>query len=49
MIASRQGISWVELRALGYSRPQLTALKNKELIIEQEQKNNSFYLAITPA
>ena len=42
MIASRQGISWVELRALGYSRPQLAALKNKELIIEQEQKTTLF-------
>ena len=42
MITSREGISWVELRALGFSRPQLTALKNKELIIEQEQQITEF-------
>lgn len=42
IIASRQGISWIELRALGYSKQQLTALKNKQLICEQEQIMTQF-------
>ncbi len=42
IIASRQGISWIELRALGYSKQQLTALKTKQLICEQEQIMTQF-------
>ena len=38
LINSHQAISWVELRTLGYTKTQLTALKDKTLIFEQEQK-----------
>ena len=37
IISSHHGISWVELRTLGYSKAQLNALQNKALIIEKEQ------------
>ncbi|TWX68633.1 primosomal protein N' [Colwellia demingiae] len=37
IINSHHGISWVELRTLGYSKAQLNALQSKALIIEQEQ------------
>ncbi len=37
IITSHQGISWVELRTLGYSKVQLNALKNKALICEEQQ------------
>ncbi len=36
-IKSHQGISWVELRTLGYSKTQLNALIDKKLISEHEQ------------
>ncbi|WP_232299967.1 primosomal protein N' [Colwellia sp. MT41] len=37
IIQSHHGISWVELRMLGYNKAQLNALQSKGLIIEQEQ------------
>lgn len=37
IINSHHGISWVELRTLGYSKAQLNALQSKALIIEKEQ------------
>lgn len=37
LINSHQGISWPELRTLGYSKVQLNALVDKKLIIEKEQ------------
>ncbi|WP_026301311.1 primosomal protein N' [Colwellia piezophila] len=42
LINSHHGISWVELRTLGYSKAQLNALQSKELIIEQEQVASQF-------
>ncbi len=42
LIKSHQGISWVELRTLGYSKSQLTALKNKELIFEQDIQTQKY-------
>ncbi len=42
MINSHHGISWVELRTLGYSKAQLNALQSKELIIEKEQEVSQF-------
>jgi len=36
IIQSHHGISWVELRTLGYSKAQLNALQSKNLIVEQE-------------
>jgi len=42
LIKSHQAISWVELRTLGYSKTQLTALKDKALIFEQEQKRKDY-------
>jgi len=41
-IASHSGISWVELRTLGYSKAQLNALHDKALIIEHEQVTSAF-------
>jgi len=38
LIAKHQGISWAELRTLGYSKAQLNALVAKELIMETKQK-----------
>lgn len=37
LIDNHQGISWPELRTLGYSKAQLNALVDKQLIIEKEQ------------
>ena len=42
LINSHHGISWVELRTLGYSKAQLNALQSKDLIIEQEQLASQF-------
>jgi len=42
IINSRSGISWVELRTLGYSKAQLNALQSKALIVEQEQVVSQF-------
>jgi len=42
MIQSHHGISWVELRTLGYSKAQLNALHSKDLIIEKEQVVSQF-------
>jgi primosomal protein N' (replication factor Y) len=42
LIAKHQGISWAELRTLGYSKAQLNALTAKELIIEAKQKPSRF-------
>ena len=42
IINSHQGISWVELRTLGYSKAQLNALQDKNLITEVEQKTSLF-------
>ncbi|WP_246028790.1 primosomal protein N' [Litorilituus sediminis] len=37
LIEKHQGISWAELRTLGYSKAQLNALVTKELIEEKQQ------------
>ena len=42
LIAKHQGISWAELRTLGYSKAQLNALVSKELIIETKHKPCTF-------
>lgn len=42
LINSHHGISWVELRTLGYSKAQLNALLRKDLIIEEEQIVSQF-------
>jgi len=42
IINNRNGISWVELRTLGYSKAQLNALQSKALIVEQEQIVSQF-------
>ncbi len=42
IIESHHGISWVELRTLGYSKAQLNALKDKGLIVENEQEASRF-------
>ena len=42
LISSHQGISWAELRTLGYSKAQLNALVNKDLIEEVKQGNKVF-------
>ena len=42
LIAKHQGISWAELRTLGYSKAQLNALVGKELIIESKHKPCTF-------
>ncbi|PKG85415.1 primosomal protein N' [Colwellia sp. 75C3] len=42
MINSHHGISWVELRTLGYNKAQLNALHSKDLIIEKEQVVSQF-------
>ncbi|MEI6894924.1 MAG: primosomal protein N' [Colwellia sp.] len=42
IINHHRGISWVELRTLGYSKAQLNALQSKDLIIEQEQEATQF-------
>lgn len=41
-IVGHRGISWVELRTLGYSKAQLNALKDKVLIEEVEQESSEF-------
>ena len=42
LIAKHRGISWAELRTLGYSKTQLNALTSKELITEVKQKPCKF-------
>ncbi len=42
LITKHQGISWAELRTLGYSKAQLNALTAKELITEVKQKPCKF-------
>ncbi len=42
LIDKHQGISWPELRTLGYSKTQLNALVAKTLITEKEQKSKPF-------
>mgnify|MGYP002700311793 FL=1 len=42
LIDKHQGISWPELRTLGYSKTQLNALVTKDLIVEKEQKAKPF-------
>jgi len=42
IIANHHGISWVELRTLGYSKAQLNALQDKDLIAEHEQEASVF-------
>jgi len=42
LIAKHKGISWAELRTLGYSKAQLNALIAKELIKETKQKPCKF-------
>ncbi|MBL4942621.1 MAG: primosomal protein N' [Colwellia sp.] len=42
LIAKHQGISWAELRTLGYSKAQLTALSSKTLITQSKQKPCQF-------
>jgi len=42
LIDKHQGISWAELRTLGYSKAQLKALTAKALIIETKQQPHPF-------
>jgi len=42
IIKSHHGISWVELRTLGYNKAQLNALRDKDLIAEHEQEASQF-------
>lgn len=42
LIEKHQGISWAELRTLGYSKAQLNALTTKTLTIETKQKPSLF-------
>ncbi len=42
LISKHQGISWPELRTLGYSKAQLNALVAKSLIVEKKQKSKPF-------
>lgn len=42
LINNHQGISWAELRTLGYSKAQLNALVKKTLIEEVEQRTKPF-------
>jgi len=42
LINKHQGISWAELRTLGYSKAQLNALKAKALITETKQQPRQF-------
>ncbi|TPH17733.1 primosomal protein N' [Litorilituus lipolyticus] len=42
LIAKQQGISWSELRTLGYNKSQLNALDSKAFICEKQQENRSF-------
>lgn len=42
VLNNREGISWPELRVLGYSKAQLNALVKKELVFEKEQKAHAF-------
>lgn len=42
LITKHHGISWAELRTLGYSKAQLNALMSKELIVESKQKPIQF-------
>ncbi|MCW8833699.1 MAG: primosomal protein N', partial [Colwellia sp.] len=42
LIAKHQGISWPELRTLGYNKTQLNALVAKNLVVEKAQKSKDF-------
>ncbi|WDE04696.1 primosomal protein N' [Thalassomonas viridans] len=42
LIASHQGLSWVELRTLGFSKPQLNAIRDKGLVKEEAQPASVF-------
>jgi primosomal protein N' (replication factor Y) len=42
LIDKHKGISWPELRTLGYSKTLLNALVTKALIVEKKQKSNPF-------
>jgi primosomal protein N' (replication factor Y) len=42
IIKNHDGISWVELRTLGFAKAQLNALKKKALISEEEQITRKF-------
>jgi primosomal protein N' (replication factor Y) len=42
VINNRSGISWPELRVLGYNKAQLNALVKKGLVFEKEQEANTF-------
>ncbi|RHW76841.1 primosomal protein N' [Colwellia sp. RSH04] len=42
IIAKQQGISWSELRTLGYSKSQLNALETKAFICEKQQESRTF-------
>ncbi len=42
LIAQHQGITWAEIRSLGYSKAQLNGLYNKTLIITKKAEDKSF-------
>ena len=42
LIAQHQGITWAELRSLGFTKAQLNALINKAFITAKKAKNKSF-------
>ncbi|WDE11179.1 primosomal protein N' [Thalassomonas haliotis] len=42
LIASHQGLSWVELRTLGFSKAQLNAIRDKDFVKEQAQPPTVF-------
>lgn len=42
LIQTHQSITWAELRTLGYVKSQLTALENKQLIIQKERQPSVF-------
>ncbi|XQW84690.1 primosomal protein N' [Thalassotalea piscium] len=43
LLAQRNGISWSELRTLGYSKTQLTALEQKAFIKQEEVKIPTYF------
>ena len=42
LIKAHQGITWAEIRTLGFTKPQLNVLEKKELIEEKTQKSEPF-------
>lgn len=42
LIDNHQGISWPEIRTLGYTKAQLNALVTKDFIVEKKQKTKAF-------